>query len=387
MLKIYKISNLAFILVIFIFLLLSFRYVFAQTLQQALSKRFVLVVNSIIPDSPAEKSGIAVGDIIYSLNDRLFYDQEMTSLAEEFVSYVKSLPQGSHNLVVLRRGERVYIKLKLPSLSTSPRLGIIIEVLENNSQIYFEKAIDAVNRATTRDDLKKAANLFEKAKVLSPIWLDVYYNLGLIYEKLDYYDKAIENFTEYVLLKKSPDVENINMIIERNKRKYEALKNAKSKMVNGNWILIKKIPQSELGYLFYPKFKIDKSGQIWNINPLSKLDLTSIDDRADRKTVKKNISEFPWFPVKFDGRFFEIRVFSVWPFRNRYYSPFYQIFKGEIDLNSPFPIIIIREFSKRRFFEEYYNSIDEGLHKASQNFKEIQLDIEEFKYEYHYRLE
>lgn len=185
------------------------------------NKRFVLMVNSIIPDSLAEKSGIAVNDIIYSLNDKLFYNQETASLVEEFISYFRSLPQGSHNLVVLRKGERVNIRLNLPSLSISQRLGITIELLENDPQIYFDKAIDTVNRATTRDDLKKAANLFEKAKALSPNWPDVYHNLGLIYEKLDYYDKAAENFSEYLkyaLREKLSDVESIAMAIDRNKK-------------------------------------------------------------------------------------------------------------------------------------------------------------------------
>lgn len=386
----------AFIYIFCLSILLIANILWAQENKNLPPKRFVLMVNSIIPDAPAEKAGIAVGDIIYSLNHRLFYDKETTSLAEEFVIYLKSLPSGDHNLVILRKGEKIKVSIKLPPSSTSPRLGISMEVLENDPQIYFDKAIDALKRATTRDDLRKVVNLFEKTKALSPTWPDVYHNLGLIYEKLDYYDKAAENFTEYLryaLRENSPDVENIAMAINRNKRKYEVLESVKSKMVYSTWILIKQVPPGKIG-VSIKKFKLDKSGRIWMMNPLTELTETKIEGSL-QAIVERNIREHPMFPVEFDGRFFEIRSFYIWIIEHKlptglwqkFFYPVYEMYRGEIDLDSSFPIIKIRYFSKNRD-DEKYNSFDEALNKTFQKLKEYKFDeMEDFKYELHYRLE
>ncbi len=358
---------------------------YLESKKHSSNKRFVLIVNSIILDSPAERSGIAVNDIIYSLNNKLFYDRETTSLGEEFINYLSSLPEGSHNLVVLRKGEKVNLQINLPSLSTSTRLGINIEVIENDPQIYFDRAIDTINRATKRNDLKKAANLFEKAKALSPNWPDVYHNLGLIYEKLDYYDKAAENFSEYLkyaLREKLSDVESITMAIDRNKRKYELLESVKAKMVNSKWVLIKTAPFPNVKYPM-PKFKFDNLGRMWVMT-------SSIPTIFKREVVERNIKDNPWFPVKFDGKFFEIKVFLIVRLINvtnpekTVFSSFYIMYRGEIDLNSSIPTIIIRRFGK--WGTEDYNNFDDALNKVSHEYKDYKFDeIKDFSYELHYR--
>lgn len=106
--------------------------------------------------------------------------------------------------------------------------------------------------------------------------------------------------------------------------------------------------------------------------------------------VGRNIREHPMFPVKFDGRFFEVKSFYIWPTdvnNQTMFSPWYQMYRGEINLNSFFPIIIVREFSKGSF-DEIYDSFDEALNKAFQKLKDYKFDeMKDLKYELHYRFE
>lgn len=76
--------------------------------------------------------------------------------------------------------------------------------------------------------------MLEIVKALSPQWADIYYNLGLVYEELTYYDKVAENFSEYadfVKDKNSVGAKNMTFRIEENKKKYEKLEYIKKRMV------------------------------------------------------------------------------------------------------------------------------------------------------------
>ncbi|MFN3977905.1 PDZ domain-containing protein [Sulfurihydrogenibium azorense] len=361
---------------------------FAEEINTAYDKRFVLVIESVIRGSVAEKAGLEVNDIIYSLNGRIFYDQSANSIGNEFVEYINTLPAGEYKIVVLRKGEKVEISLPLLSTSSSPRLGISIKVLENEPQIYFDKAVDMLSKVTKREDLKTAANLFENAKILSSKWYDVYYNLGLVYEELGYYDKAVENFKEYLIHapKESPRIEEATKAVDRNEKMHKKIENIKFKMVNSEWILIKKFPPVKIAPSFYPKFKLDSSGKMWMANPLTDLENTILME------WRRNLKEHPWFPVEFDGRFFEVKcvnfytgerlVSGIWQI---YYYPQLYMFKGEINLDSSESIIIIREFI--RMGDDMYISFDEANKSVFPILKDFKFDeTKDFRYELHYRL-
>lgn len=333
----------------------------------------------------------------------LFTDGEWIVITPE--GYYNASPNGEKHLNV-RIGNNVYGIENYRGAFYRPdlvKLALSGESLEgyktlSQGEVFFNEAINILNIATTRDDLKKVAEMFEKAKLLSPDWVDVYYNLGLIYENLDYYDKAIENFTEYLkyaLKKKLPDAKSVSLVIERNKRKQELLENVKSKMVKGRWLLVKQIP-SKIGAHFYPKFKIDKSGKMWVANPISKFEDRELFPTAEPlpATRKRNIREHPWFPVEFDGRFFEIRGVEIVPtgsYENPiYFFMIYFMFKGEIALNSSPPMIIIREFSSgtKLVVDEKYSSFEEANSRGFQRLKEFKFDeIKDFSRELHYHIE
>ncbi|MDI6846151.1 MAG: hypothetical protein QME28_08455, partial [Candidatus Saccharicenans sp.] len=89
---------------------------------------------------------------------------------------------------------------------------------------------------------------FERAKALSPEWPAVYYNLGLLYEKLTFYYKAIENFSDYLKFdSENLSLEEIAKIRVEKKRNHERLELAKRKMEERRWVLIKRIPASKFG--------------------------------------------------------------------------------------------------------------------------------------------
>ena len=54
----------------------------------------------------------------------------------------------------------------------------------------FDRGLEAVGRATTRQELKAAVQVIEKAKRLAPQWAEVHFALGRVYEALDIYDRA-----------------------------------------------------------------------------------------------------------------------------------------------------------------------------------------------------
>lgn len=289
---------------------------------------------------------------------------------------------------VLRRGERIGLTVNIPSSTGSPRLGVRLEILENDPQTYFDKALKELKGASKREDLKKVAGLFERAKHLSPEWVEVYYNLGLLYENLDYYDLATENFLSYLRLTlrkgSSTDVEEASILVGRNKRKQELLERIKSKMVKSRWILVKRIPEGKTSGSFFPQFKLDENDKIWKANSLLAA------RRAGFDVIEKNIKKYPWFPVEFDGRSFEIREFYIWPVEEknrRLYFPVYISYRGEIEIHSSDPMIKVREYA-RNALEEIYPDVEVAEREGFKNLNSIRFDeIKDFRYEYLFKLE
>ncbi|MCF6291480.1 MAG: hypothetical protein L3J03_10855 [Desulfobacterales bacterium] len=65
---------------------------------------------------------------------------------------------------------------------------------------HFDRGMAAVEMAKTDADYKDAVHEFGLAKELAPDWPAVYYNLGLVQEKLGRYIDASENLTKYLEL-------------------------------------------------------------------------------------------------------------------------------------------------------------------------------------------
>lgn len=360
-------------------------------------KGFVLLIKEVLPGSVAEKSGLLKNDLIYSFGGKVFYDSNSSEIAKDFVNFVNSLTHGTYKMEVLRKGDRIELSVNIPSFTNAPRLGVLIETLENDPQAYFDKALKALKEASNREELKRVADFFEKAKLLSPEWTEVYYNLGLLYEELDYYDLATENFLSCLKLSSrkvhSKDAEECATLTGRNKKKQELLESIKSKMEKGRWVLVKKIPEGKIIVgSFSPKFKRDKNGNLWMANSHLKTDfLLSLKDQGF-DIIEKSIMKYPWFQVMFDGRYFEIRQFFIWvgedtTYNRHEYFPIYILFRGEIMIDPSDPMIKVREYSWKAH-EERYPDAEVAEREGFKKFKYIPFDlIRRFRYEYHYKLE
>ena len=58
----------------------------------------------------------------------------------------------------------------------------------------------AVEAAKSSEDFKSAIAEFEQARILAPDWPEVYFNLGMVQEKVGNYDEATNNLRKYLKL-------------------------------------------------------------------------------------------------------------------------------------------------------------------------------------------
>jgi hypothetical protein len=130
--------------------------------------KYNIIVTEVLSDFPFEKAGGKIWDIIYSLNDKTFYESTNKDLAKEFSEYIKSLPTGSYEMTLIRERKKITTTINLPETSSTPRMGIASPAIENNPQFYFNEALELLKNAKSREDLKNATQLLEIAKTLSP---------------------------------------------------------------------------------------------------------------------------------------------------------------------------------------------------------------------------
>jgi len=346
--------------------------------------KYNIIIKEVLSDFPFEKAGGKIWDIIYSLNGKTFYESTNKDLAKEFSEYIKSLPAGSYEMTLIREGRKITTTINLPETSSTPRMGITHPAIENNPQFYFNKALEALKNVKSREDLKNVAQLLEIAKALSPEWADVYYNLGLVYEELTYYDKAAENFSKYadfIKDKNSVEAKNVTFRIEENRKKYEKLEYIKKRMVECELVVERKrmvkggvIETGRPPYLVPPIFKLDKSNKVVMLNPYTdyknRLRKSGIEGEGFPWEIPDvNSSKLPFFPVKFDGKYFEVRYFTFTQVGGKVGFQL-ELMKGELDLNS----LRIKTINLKHTSYEPYNSIEEAIKEASNKISSFNFD-------------
>jgi tetratricopeptide (TPR) repeat protein len=336
-------------------------------------KKYNIIIEEASSDFPFEKAGGKIWDIIYSLNGKIFYKSSNKDLTKEFSNYIKSLTAGSYEMTLIREGKKITTTINLPETSSTPRMGITFSAIENNPQFYFNEALELLKNAKSRNDLKIVAQLLEIAKALSPQWADVYYNLGLVYEELTYYDKAAENFSKYVDFvkdKNSVEAKNMTFRIEENRKKYEKLEYIKKRMVEGELVVASGQPP----YLVPPIFKLDKSNKVVMLNPytdyMKRLKKSGWEGRKHPWELHDvNSSKLPFFHVKFEGKYFEVRYFTIEQAGNKL-NVLLNLTKGELDLNS----LRIKTINLSYNYIEQYNSIEEAIKEASYKISSFNFD-------------
>lgn len=76
---------------------------------------------------------------------------------------------------------------------------------QKSAKKHFDRGIAAIETAETLEDFNDAIKEFETAKTLAPDWADIYYNLGIVYDKAEKYDEAIKNLQHYLKISANSD--------------------------------------------------------------------------------------------------------------------------------------------------------------------------------------
>jgi tetratricopeptide (TPR) repeat protein len=93
--------------------------------------------------------------------------------------------------------------------------------ISDEARRHFDRGMAAVEMAKSPADYKDAIKEFEKAARLAPGWADVYYNLGMVQEKLNKYNEAVASFKQYLrLAPNASDTETVKSLV--NKLEYKA---------------------------------------------------------------------------------------------------------------------------------------------------------------------
>ncbi len=105
---------------------------------------------------------------------------------------------------------------------------------EDLAQKHFDRGMVIIETAKSNDDFKAAISEFESAKIYLNNWADAYYNLGLLYDKLEMYSNSIKNYKAYIQL--APDAEDSEEVkILINKIEYKAEQFSNPETLTGIW--------------------------------------------------------------------------------------------------------------------------------------------------------
>ena len=95
---------------------------------------------------------------------------------------------------------------------------------------HFDRGMAAIENAETVQDYEDAVKEFETAKSLAPDWADIYYNLGIVYDKTEKYKEAIENLRNYLrLVPNAEDAEAVETMLTKIEYKNEKALEKKNK--------------------------------------------------------------------------------------------------------------------------------------------------------------
>jgi len=209
---------------------------------------------------------------------------------------------------------------------------------------YFNRGEAAVEMAKSSADYKDAVKEFKKAAAIAPNWPDVYYNIGLIQEKIGIYNDAITNLTKY--LKLSPNASDAGKVkkfiakIEYKMEKTEGYKRVYKIMTSGVYRLApkgyydevwgdyerKETPPSYTNYMLNIFRMVSGRIQACNIWYL----------RGGYHPREHPPIPRQWEPVKVNGRFYEYTYSHYMDVASGYVVRYDNEVKGEIiSINPP----------------------------------------------------
>jgi len=232
--------------------------------------------------------------------------------------------------------------------------------VSDEARRHFDRGQAAVEMAKTPADYEDAVKEFENAATLAPDWPDVYYNLGLIQEKVGKRADAIRNLTKYLELSPnandSREVKKFIAKIEYKMEKEEGIKSVYGIMTSGVYVRNAKYNYPEMLWSNYERKEIPNladSSNMLNIFRMvsGKMQVSNVWYLRERSGLftyhPKQHPPIPreWEPVKVNGRFYEY-TFSYYMDIARGYVVRYDCqVKGEIILIDPPRVKEISKFS------------------------------------------
>ena len=152
--------------------------------------------------------------------------------------------------------------LSLLHLFCSLFLGVSLlfgqDVDQKNAKKHFDRGLAAIESAESLENFNEAINEFEEAKKYAPEWADIYYNLGIVYDKIERYQESLDNFNQYLKLSPNADdsdeVETMINKLEYKKEKATDKQNIYEKLL-GTWDRYDTETDEKLNVY---KFKIEK---------------------------------------------------------------------------------------------------------------------------------
>lgn len=198
----------------------------------------------------------------------------------------------------------------------------------SKARALYDSGLEAIGRATTRQELQAAAMPLSDAKDSAPDWPEVHYALGRVDELLEVYDLAAARYESYLeLAPGAPDRDEVLGRVRSCRLRQERLEGDKRLMASGKWAKVMDLPPVSFSPpMVSTRFRLGRDGRMEAQHPY----LHQVD-QPRRDAVKEE-----WSPVEFEGRFFtyEYRVYFAAqdPPRTEYTI---ETIRGEIIPGSP----------------------------------------------------
>lgn len=165
------------------------------------------------------------------------------------------------------------------------------QTVSEEARRYMNRGMAAEEIAKTEADLRDAIKEYEHAAALAPNWVDIYYRLASVCEKVGSYDQAVSHLKRYLeLLPDSPDREQVRSRID--KLEYKIEKAQRERMDPGKLVGLWSPDGNNFGEGAFERFEIrNQNGKIEG------------GLRAYAFTEERGLSRRPWFvPVQWDGK-------------------------------------------------------------------------------------
>lgn len=250
-------------------------------------------------------------------------------------------PATGNNLKIDERALETYNSEKERIFTKLQARQNEIESFRGSLRDYLLKGWNMLNTAETYEEIRFVAELWEKAKRFYPQSNELSYNLTLLYDFLEDYERAVAEARKIT----GPEKEELRDVMLKNSERLARVGELWNTIIRGQFTLLSQ-PQEKPASVFQDMKFIRKDDKIWMVNPAARI-LKNLARGSYRSSLERGLNLEPLIPIHQKGRFFEIRWFDLLISEDPPYSLIYtyHLIEGEFILDSPKPIVRMRYFS------------------------------------------